>query len=1003
MRGRGIWFCAILVFPSTVLGSEPERRPLTGYIHTTWTPRDGLPGSAVRNLVQTPDGYIWLMTPAGLARFDGVRFTSFAEIPGVPPVIGRGLCLGTDGTIWAGLERGGVVELQNGTALFHKTGNGLIAGSVQMLLCGRDHSIWVVSSEGVSRFINGGWATFHLPKPEVEYTSLAEDREGTVAVVTVAGVFLKRAGDRDFIRDRELEGPAYGVFTDPNGELWVRTRSYSGPAPAGVPRKITTQSTIRIFFRDRQSGVWFNNGTAGVYLARQPADFSKLDGERAERLSSEAIECWLEDFEGNIWIGTENGLDRLSPSSFRVAQVPDDPRGKFGRYVYPARDGGLLLRPHGPNGSLYIAPGKDSAVWAGNLWMASSFEVPRPALPVPDPLPNVIVDAGKHGLIPVRVKGSRRPDDYPTIRYEPNERIFKPSYVIPLTTADYAREDFGLDIFARDRGGQIWMANVRGLFLVRPGNILPVPELEGKGIDTVACDSNGAVWAGGTAGLFGLIDGHWRHVTPTEGMFEGRVHAFYLARDGALWVLGGGVSRLKDGHFSSFQGNLPFQKVDSMIEDDDGTTWFSTIMGIFRITSEEWNAAVKDRHYQVKYRLFDERDGLTSLPPGDRFNAAKTGDGRLWFTLGDSVVWLDPHHIIENRIPPPVIIEGAVVDGKRVRTELGLKLPHDMRSLRIDYTALSFVVPERVRFKIKLEGFDTDWVDPGALRQAFYTYLEPGRYRFRVKASNDEGVWNEAGAGWEFSVLPAFYQTYWFIALLTGAGAAGLWTLHRLRLRSATRVVQDRYAERLAERTRIARELHDTLLQSLAGAALQLNAISKAIATMPDDVRKELDCIRQQMHDCFREARQKVWDLRSPMLEGRDLPAALRESLEKITRVTEGFRLTVTGEPRAFPPHVEEQLLRIGEESVTNALRHSGAGNIVVELRYETERLVLCVSDDGKGFDLDVARRRNGHWGLRNMQDRAKEIGAKWNIESGPGRGTKTETVVPVSNGENGK
>jgi signal transduction histidine kinase len=372
--------------------------------------------------------------------------------------------------------------------------------------------------------------------------------------------------------------------------------------------------------------------------------------------------------------------------------------------------------------------------------------------------------------------------------------------------------------------------------------------------------------------------------------------------------------------------------------------------------------------------------------------------------LSDGVVSIDPHNILENRMPPPVIIEGALVDGERVRPEPGLRLPARVHSLRINYTALSFVVPERVRFHVKLEGFDTEWVDAGARREAVYTTLEPKRYRFRVMACNNEGVWNEKGATWEFSVRPAFSQTYWFLALSIAAGALVLWALYKRRVRLATQLIQSRYEERLAERTRIARELHDTLLQSLAGASLQLSAISNIMTAAPDEARKKVDSIRQQMNAAFREARRKVWDLRSPALEGRDLPAALRESLEMTTGGMPGCRLTVTGEPRHFPPHVEEQLLRIGQECVANALRHAEAGKIAVELRYETEHLVLCVSDDGKGFDVDAASRLDGHWGLRNMQERANEIGARWKIVSTPGHGTTTETVVPsASNGKNGR
>jgi len=315
---------------------------------------------------------------------------------------------------------------------------------------------------------------------------------------------------------------------------------------------------------------------------------------------------------------------------------------------------------------------------------------------------------------------------------------------------------------------------------------------------------------------------------------------------------------------------------------------------------------------------------------------------------------------------------------------------------------MSFVAPEKVRFKVKLEGFDTDWVDAGVRRDVTYTNLDPKTYRFRVMACNNDGVWNEAGAAWEFRVLPTFYQTYWFLACCAATAAFLIWTAYRLRVRSATRAIQSRYEERLAERTRIARELHDTLLQSLAGASLQLDAISKTLIAAPGEAHAKVQTIRQQMDASFREARQKVWDLRSPTLEGRDLAAALRDSLDAMTGKMEGFRFTVSGEPRALPPHMEEQLLRIGQECVANALRHAQASQITVELRQDVDHLTLRVSDNGKGFDVDAVSRRNGHWGLRNMQERAREIDGELKLVSTPGHGTTIETVVPsILNGKN--
>jgi signal transduction histidine kinase/ligand-binding sensor domain-containing protein len=981
------------------LSATQDDPPLSGYVHQSWTHKDGLPGKDVMDIVQTPDGYLWLTTTAGLARFDGVRFASFAVIPGVPPAIGRGLCVGADGTLWIGLDQGGVIGLRNGVATFYPPGNGPIEGTVRKILLAHDNAIWVATSEGASRYQDGRWQTFHLPGVTTYSHAIAEDREGTIAVATNGGRFLKRATDHDFALDPESSGEAYRVGTDPNGLFWDGSKRQGG-------------SLNYYLLKDGRGNVWFTRyRQAGLYWTHDPTEFQRMDTRQrftsAEGLSNDSVGAYMEDREGSLWIGTLSGLDRLSPSSFRALPLPEEPIGKSTKLLLTAKDGGLLMYGFHLNGYLHVPVGTNTAVPVGNLYSVDSYDpipgvfvMPRTAFPL-------AVEAGKQGMLEVRVKGSLRIDDYPELRQTRNERVFKPAYEIPITGEELQREDaLGSNVFTRDPSGRIWMAKrTGGLFLKEPGKATPVPELDGKGIDEVACDQSGQLWAGGAAGLFGLVNGQWRKFQSSDGMFQGRVNAFYRGRDGAFWILGTSVGRLKGGHLSSFQSNVPFSNTGSMVEDDDGFTWFSTPAGIYRIAAAEWDKAALDGKYRVQHKCFDERDGLPSLPLGGlggRFEAARTADGRLWFSLSDGVVSIDPHQIVENRMPPPVIIEGALADEKQVRSDSGLRLPARLHSLRIDYTALSFVVPERVRFRIKLEGFDHDWVDAGGRREAVYTNLEPKRYRFRVMACNNAGVWNEAGAWWEFRVLPAFYQTYWFLALAIGAATSILWALHKLRVRLATQVIRARYEERFAERTRIGRELHDTLLQSLAGTSLQLNAVAKVITTAPQEADQILASVRQQLRVSLREARDKVWELRSPAAERGNFAALLQESLETMTKGIAGFRLEVAGESRSLPGETEEQLLRITQESVTNALRHAEARTVIVQVRFEAQQLVLTVADDGNGFDIDAVTRRNGHWGLKNMQDRAKEIHAQWSIMTSPGHGTKIQAVVPLRE-RNGK
>jgi signal transduction histidine kinase len=337
------------------------------------------------------------------------------------------------------------------------------------------------------------------------------------------------------------------------------------------------------------------------------------------------------------------------------------------------------------------------------------------------------------------------------------------------------------------------------------------------------------------------------------------------------------------------------------------------------------------------------------------------------------------------------------VDGKGMVAADGLEFPHGANDLEIDYTALSLAIPERVRFRYKLEGKDIHWHEAGARRQAFYNGLPPKQYRFRVIACNNEGVWNEAGAAWSFSILPAFYQRMWFQLACASAGLSLVWLIYQRRVRQVTRQVNLRYNERLAERTRIARDLHDTLLQNLAGISLQLDGVSKQVASAPGQATALIQNVRQQVDACFREARMRVWNLRTPILAEQGLIPALREFLARIDPITQAHcELTVSGDPRQFPPEVEEELLHIGQEAINNAIQHAQPRSIRVALEYARRSFSLRISDDGIGFDQEAGRTKSGHWGLKNMMDRATQIRANCRITTSPGKGTEVEVCLAL-------
>jgi signal transduction histidine kinase len=457
---------------------------------------------------------------------------------------------------------------------------------------------------------------------------------------------------------------------------------------------------------------------------------------------------------------------------------------------------------------------------------------------------------------------------------------------------------------------------------------------------------------------------------------------------------------LKNGRVDRFTvGNgLPCNKIDSAVTGDDGALWLKASCGLVRIESSELDAWSDDPRRRIRVRLLDVWDGVEAGVSPFSPRAARSADGRLWFIIESGVQLVDPRRLKLNPIVPPVHIEGMKVNGKPQGLAQELALAPNPHDIEIDYTALSLSIPERVLFRYKLEGADADWQDAGARRQAFYNRLAPNRYRFRVIACNDDGLWNEAGAALSFTVLPALYQTSWFRFVCALAGASVIWLVYRMRLQQVTARVNLQYQERLSERTRIARELHDTLLQSLAGVSLQLEGIAKKVQSAPHDAVSQITFVREQVDACFREVRLKVWDLRSPELKVHGLAASLRAFIERVTPTSKTVcEFSVTGEPRGCPQEIEEELLRIAQEAVNNAIRHADPKKIVVLLAYENQGLRLNIADDGCGFDPVSGGRRAGHWGLKNMQDRAAKIGASYNIKTAAGRGTEVEVCFNFS------
>jgi signal transduction histidine kinase len=532
----------------------------------------------------------------------------------------------------------------------------------------------------------------------------------------------------------------------------------------------------------------------------------------------------------------------------------------------------------------------------------------------------------------------------------------------------------------------------------------PVPltlprEAEFTTVTFARADHHQRLWLG-SGKKVGVLenDGTFHVLGATEGLRSPAnvsLYDMFEDREGVIWLgTNEGLSRFADGRITSVgsaQG-LPGNRVWSLVEDSNGDFWLSLDRGIARLSRTDIAQAMAAPAHRMQYQIYDPTDGLAGAPLG-QINSAREPNGRLWFVRGGGATEVDPAELMPRTGPPVIRIEEAIANDHRLDLSEH-SLPAGTRRLEVSFTVLAFAASNRIRFRYRLDGFDTDWVDAGPRRTVFYTNLSPREYRFRVEAHAEDGTWSTSAADWPFTIQPAIYQTRWFYALVATMIVACTVLAWRFRLA----LVRRQFSLALAERARLSREIHDTLLQSLVGVALQFDGIANALGPSSVGAREQLTRIRRQVEAYIREARQSIWDLRSPILETHDLAAALGAfARELIADKPIRFTTLVSGNDEIRPPKIDNQLLRIGQEALTNAVRHARARRIHLEITFGAEAVTLRVEDDGCGLDNRSAVDDPSHYGLTTMKERAEELGGALTITSSAGRGTAIEAVIPLN------
>jgi signal transduction histidine kinase/ligand-binding sensor domain-containing protein len=966
---------------------DPSRR-VTQSIHRIWNQEDGLPQDTVRALAQTPDGYLWIGTDEGLARFDGYEFTPFGRRSGaLPSNTVVDLAVANDGALWVSTPAG-LVRYNDGVFQTLTQADGLPSSAIGSMTAeaalpnrARAGKIWVVAGDVVCQVV-GGRAS------EADFEPAAARRNARVVRVAPDGA-LWVAGFRGIFRvvgkharvvvpAAKLRGSmASALWIDKDGTAWVGLSDGLLVVAPGetAPRRYTTRdglpdNYLRALWRDRHGALWA--GTNGGLARLEHGRFAGVTG--GANAEQDWVRSLFEDREGNLWVGTNTGLNSFHDGRFTLYSRLEGLPGDKPTVVHQDRSGAVWIGFH-DRGLFRFRP-------APNLRYTTANGMPSNEIfSIRDAADGSLLVGTREGAVAIK-DGQIR--------------------ALPLHDALHRR--LVLDVLEA-RSGALWAASPGGLFRIEHGRGVHVAgggPTGNDGMIALAESLDGSTWGASYGGeLWEIRDGHVNHYGAAEGLPAEQFRSLGTGRDGTLWIgtVGGGLVWRRNGRFyhCGASEGLPADNIAIIVEDRAGNLWLGTTQGICHVTKESLNAFTAGRSRKIKAELLGVSDGLRSAQCAPAFASGSgelTSDGWLWFPTAQGLALLNPAAPTPDRLAPSLLISLAEFDGKPSASMQGNEFgPGDGRAI-FRFTGIYLRAPEAVRYMFRLDGVDRDWVNGGARRTAGYSNLAPGRYLFHVRAEAGGRV---SQAEYAFSVRPHYYQTIWF-ACLCGVALLGVlwgsWQLRIRRLRARFQIVLD-------ERARLARELHDTLAQDFVGLSTLLDAASMRLAEDAASARQHLDLARKMVRHSLTEARRSVMDLRTAVLQGQSLGDALRSAAPLWVA---GSKLKVSvdteGEACKLPDKTEQHLLRVAQEALHNAAHHSQGRNVWVRLSYVraggTVQVKLAIRDDGQGFDpqgtFDPSA---GHFGILGMRERAERIGGTFRLESYPGEGTLVEVCAP--------
>jgi signal transduction histidine kinase/ligand-binding sensor domain-containing protein len=944
-----------------------------------WQREQGLPQNLVRALAQTKDGYLWVGNDAGVSRFDGVRFVSFGLPEGFQTGPVQTLLGDSQGALWIGSLGQGLGRWQNGHSRTFTTADGLPSDSVNVLAEDGQGRIWVGTEAGLAVWEHGhlGVLAAAAELAGKPITALFSERNGTMWIgARGAGLFSLRDGKltqvRDPVFDNLLRDP-HCLLVDHEGRIWVgagndfvlyregtQWRSYR------FPRHLA-RHYVSALAEEPDGTVWAGSVSEGLFQFKH----GKLVAVNASSgLSDNLVEALLVDREGKLWVGTHGGLNRLRPKNLSVISYNE----------------GL---GNGPvQGLAEVAPG---VIWASKsseglyVWDGRYFRALAPA--------GLVAGDGRTGALLAAKDGSCwMGGSRGLVHFTNVSQVETVAGVADLTNLD-------VSALAQDGQGRIWVGTRQGELWRQDGDrwVAEPGARKVHAITAIMPERDGSTWVGTAGdGLFSVDAwGCWRK---QPGLLSDWVRTFYRDGEGTLWIGtgGGGLGRLKDGgemaNFTTREG-LTDNTISQILADDEGNLWLGGDLGIFCVSKRELaeSAAQKTKGASLYPRVYGRTEGMLSeecisgvFPIGLR-----TKSGLLWFPTQEGIVVADPHHQATKSPAPAVVLEETLVDGVPDASE-ALHISPGKHRLEFRYTGLDFDAPERVRFRYRLEGLDSDWVEAGSSRSASFPYVPYGKYRFEVMAGNGEGGWNQNAASMAVVVEPYLWQSWWFrvpasMGLLAIIAAAARVLEKRKLHRRLEQLEQERALAH--ERERIARDLHDDLGSSLARISL-LSGLLKADRDNPSQIDSHAVKISQSADQTVRALEEIVWAVRP----GSDSLQSLVEYIAHFANeLFDGSgmrcRLDLPHDLPALPlpPEVRHNIFLVVKEALTNTLKHAGAQEVRISAEATASTVEIVVQDDGKGFDPGRQGRGNG---LGNIRRRAEAIGETVTVESSPGHGT---------------